>query len=47
MPRGEIVLVAFIFALIYTAGLLPKLAARLAGEDPKKKEKEEEPKEQG
>lgn len=28
--RGEILLVAFIFALIYVAGLLPKIAARIA-----------------
>jgi hypothetical protein len=27
LTRGEIVLVAFIFALVYGAGLLPKLAA--------------------
>lgn len=31
MTRGEIILVAFIFALVYTAGLLPKVAARLGG----------------
>ncbi|MBX3207656.1 MAG: hypothetical protein KF764_21580 [Labilithrix sp.] len=29
--RGELLLVAFIFGLIYVAGLLPKIAARLAG----------------
>jgi hypothetical protein len=32
LTRGEIILVAFIFGLIYTAGLLPKIAALLAGE---------------
>jgi len=31
MTRGEIILGAFIFFLIYVAGLLPKIAARLAG----------------
>jgi hypothetical protein len=31
LTRGEIALIAFIFALVYSAGLLPKLAARLAG----------------
>ncbi|MBX3264961.1 MAG: hypothetical protein KIS78_29625 [Labilithrix sp.] len=31
LTRGELLLVAFIFGLIYTAGLLPKIAARLAG----------------
>jgi hypothetical protein len=31
LTRGEILLVAFIFGLIYVAGLLPKIAARLAG----------------
>lgn len=30
LTRGEIILVAFIFGLIYTAGLLPKIAARLS-----------------
>jgi hypothetical protein len=30
LTRGEIILVAFIFALVYGAGLLPKLAARLS-----------------
>jgi hypothetical protein len=34
MTRGEILLVAFIFGLVYVAGLLPKIAARLAGPDP-------------
>jgi hypothetical protein len=29
LTRGEILLVAFIFALVYVAGLLPKIAARL------------------
>jgi hypothetical protein len=29
LTRGEIALVAFIFALVYLAGLLPKIAARL------------------
>jgi hypothetical protein len=31
LTRGEIILIAFIFALVYGAGLLPKLAARLGG----------------
>ena len=31
LTRGEIILIAFIFALVYGAGLLPKLAARLSG----------------
>jgi Sec-independent protein translocase protein TatA len=31
LTHGEIILVAFIFALVYGAGLLPKLAARLSG----------------
>jgi hypothetical protein len=35
LTRGEILLVAFIFALIYGAGLLPKIAARLSGGDVK------------
>lgn len=30
LTRGEILLIAFIFALIYGAGLLPKLAERLS-----------------
>ncbi len=30
LTRGEILLVAFIFALVYGAGLLPKVAALLA-----------------
>jgi hypothetical protein len=30
ITRGEIILIAFIFALVYGAGLLPKLAARLS-----------------
>ena len=34
LTRGELLLVAFIFGLIYVAGLLPKIAAKLArGED--------------
>jgi hypothetical protein len=33
MTRGEILLVAFIFGLVYVSGLLPKIAARLAGPD--------------
>jgi hypothetical protein len=33
MTRGEVALVAWIFALVYVAGLLPKIAARLAGGD--------------
>jgi hypothetical protein len=31
LTHGEIILVALIFALVYGAGLLPKLAARLSG----------------
>ncbi|HSO33881.1 MAG TPA: twin-arginine translocase TatA/TatE family subunit [Labilithrix sp.] len=31
MTRGEILLIAFIFALVYGAGHLPKLAASLGG----------------
>ena len=31
LTRGEIILIAFIFALVYGAGLLPKLAAFLSG----------------
>lgn len=31
LTRGEILLIAFIFALVYGAGLLPKLATRLSG----------------
>ena len=34
LTRGEIILVAFIFALVYGAGHLPKLAARLGGKTP-------------
>lgn len=37
MSRGEIILVSFIFGLIYVAGLLPKIAARLAGDEAKGK----------
>lgn len=29
LTRGEFLLVAFIFGLIYVAGLLPRIAARL------------------
>jgi hypothetical protein len=29
LTRGELLLVAWIFGLIYVAGLLPKIAARL------------------
>ncbi len=35
MTRGELLLVAIIFGLIYSSGLLPKLAARIAGKDTK------------
>lgn len=31
ITRGELILIAFIFALVYGAGHLPKLAARLGG----------------
>ena len=34
LTRGEILLVAFIFALIYGAGLLPKLIGLLAPKPP-------------
>jgi hypothetical protein len=30
LTAGEWILVGFIFALVYSAGLLPKLSARLA-----------------
>jgi hypothetical protein len=30
LTRGEIILIAFIFGLVYSAGLLPKLAARVS-----------------
>jgi len=30
LTRGEIILIAFIFGLVYSAGLLPKLAAFLS-----------------
>jgi hypothetical protein len=30
LTRGECILIAFIFALVYGAGLLPKLAALLS-----------------
>ena len=30
LTRGELILVAIIFGLIYTAGLLPKIASRLS-----------------
>jgi hypothetical protein len=33
LTRGELLLVAFIFGLIYVAGLLPRIAARLAGKN--------------
>jgi hypothetical protein len=33
MTGGEIALVLFVFALIYLAGLLPRIAARLSGND--------------
>lgn len=29
LTRGEILLVVFIFVIVYSAGLLPKIAARL------------------
>jgi hypothetical protein len=32
LNHGEIILVALIFGLVYTAGLLPKIAAWLTGE---------------
>gem|GEM_PF-3368801 len=31
LTRGEIALVAFVFALVYGAGLLPKLARAMSG----------------
>jgi hypothetical protein len=36
LTRGEIILIAFIFALVYGAGLLPKLTALLTGKAPGK-----------
>jgi len=30
LTRGEILLIAFVFVLVYSAGLLPKLAAWLS-----------------
>jgi hypothetical protein len=36
LTRGEILLIAFIFGLVYSAGLLPKVAARLSGTKKKK-----------
>ena len=32
MTHGEIALIAFIFGLVYVAGLLPKIVARLVRE---------------
>jgi len=40
LTRGEIILVAFIFGLVYTAGLLPKIAAWLTGDANKAKAKQ-------
>ncbi|AKU97264.1 hypothetical protein AKJ09_03928 [Labilithrix luteola] len=34
LTRGEMILTAFVFALIYGAGLLPRVAARLGGKAP-------------
>ncbi len=36
MTRGEIVLIVFIFALVYGAGHLPRLAASLGGKGSKR-----------
>ena len=36
MTRGEIALVAFIFALVYSAIVLPRLAERVGGGSGKK-----------
>ena len=36
MTRGEILLIAFIFGLVYGAGHLPKLAASLGGKGSKR-----------
>jgi hypothetical protein len=40
LTRGEIILIVFIFGLVYSAGWLPKLAARLSpsGDKPPKKD---------
>jgi len=38
LTRGEIVLSTFIFALIYVAGLLPKIVAHLSSAPRKAKE---------
>ncbi len=35
LTRGEIILIAFVFALVYTAGLLPRITKALS---PKTKE---------
>jgi hypothetical protein len=35
LNRGDLLLVVFIFGLIYVAGLLPRIAARIAGADGK------------
>lgn len=34
LTRGEIILLAAIFVLVYGAGLLPKLVARITGVEP-------------
>ena len=33
LTRGEIILVAFIFGLIYVSGFLPRIVNALAGKD--------------
>jgi hypothetical protein len=38
LTRGEMVLSAFVFSLIYLAGLLPKIVARLSSAPKKAKE---------
>jgi hypothetical protein len=35
LNRGELVLVAIIFGLIYASGLLPRIASRIAGSEAK------------
>ena len=41
LNRGELVLVVIIFGLIYASGLLPRIASRIAGDEPKPKGSEE------
>lgn len=45
LTRGEIALAAFVFALIYGAGLLPRIAKALAGGGKKPSRSEDKPSE--